>query len=167
MIKIVHRQAQPEEIGQALALLKESALAIQAKGLAQWSVWLDPAPEKIEWVEEGFGRHEFYFVETEEGQLAGMYRLLAEDLLYWGKLPDNAAYIHSLVVRKEFAGQDLGKQIIQEIEENLIKNGTRILRLDCNAANVWLCNYYEQQGFVKTGEKQMPHALNHLYEKNL
>jgi GNAT superfamily N-acetyltransferase len=96
-----------------------------------------------------------------------MFRLSEEDLLYWGHQEERAGYIHSLTVRKSFAGQDLGKVIMQFVEQFLQGKGMSLLRLDCNAANQWLCSYYERAGFVKVGEKQVPHGLNNLYEKKL
>lgn len=165
-MELIHHQAQPEDLVLGLSFLKEAAEAIKAKGLEQWNIWLDPVPEKIQWVEEGFKNHEFYFVKNADGQRIGMYRLSRIDLLYWGELNDNAAYVHSLVVRKGFAGKDLGKTIIKDIQNCLVSEGTFLLRLDCNAGNAWLCAYYEQQGFVKVGQKQT-HSLNNLYEKHL
>lgn len=165
-MELTHHQAQPEDLVLGLAFLKEAAEAIKAKGLEQWNIWLNPLPEKIRWVAEGFENHEFFFVENAEGQQIGMYRLSRKDLLYWGELNDNSGYVHSLVVRKGFARKDLGKTIIKQIEERLVSEGTFLLRLDCNAGNTWLCAYYEQQGFVKVGQKET-HSLNNLYEKQL
>jgi ribosomal protein S18 acetylase RimI-like enzyme len=139
---------------------------LQNQGLKQWSFWQDPPADKIAWIWQGLTNQEFYLVKT-ENNLLGMYRLMNEDELYWGKQSQTAAYIHSLVVKKEFAGQKLGNQILQYIENQLLRQNIFLLRLDCVAENLALCAYYEKQGFVKVGEKQMPHSLNNLYEKKL
>jgi len=166
-MELLFKQAPDTEIDLALTLLKEAAENIRAKGLTQWNIWLSPKAEQIKWVRDGFANGEFQIVCTEEGKIAGMFRLSAKDILYWGEQTEEAAYIHSLIVAKEFSGQDLGKKIILQVQDNLLKNGINLLRLDCNAENKWLCSYYEHQGFIKVGQKQMPHALNNLYEKKL
>ncbi len=103
-MELSHRKATPGQFETGLGMLRGAAEAIRAKGYDQWSIWLNPNKEKIQWVKEGFANGEFYLVENKQEQIIGMYRLSFEDLLYWGKMPDRAAYIHSLVVKKEFQG---------------------------------------------------------------
>lgn len=165
-MELSYRQAEASEIETVLALLKEAAEAIRKKGLDQWRTWLAPGDDQIHWIEEGLTNREFYFA-SQDGKLAGMFRLSEEDIRYWGKQERPAGYIHSLVVRKEFAGQELGQVMMRYVEQYLMEKGINLLRLDCNAANQWLCAYYENTGFIKVGQKQMPHSLNNLYEKEL
>ena len=66
-----------------------------------------------------------------------------------------------------FYRQELGQVMMTYVEHYLLSKGIDLLRLDCNAANQWLCAYYENAGFMRVGQKQMPHALNNLYEKKL
>jgi RimJ/RimL family protein N-acetyltransferase len=150
-----------------LSLLKETAEAIQKKGLQQWKVWLSPQKEQTDWMSNGLKNREFYFVLNTAGQQAGMFRLSNHDELYWGKQEDQAMYLHSLLVRKEFSGQNAGTAIIKQIEKDMLSKNIPVLRLDCHSENQWLCNYYESLGFVKAGQKQMPQSLNNLYQKTL
>ena len=161
------RKAGKDELDTALKLLQAAATTLKEKSIRQWEFWLNPTKEKIEWIEQGFDNHEFYFLEDDNHQLVGMFRLMSEDELYWGKQELKAGYIHSLVVDKKYAGKQIGQKIIAEVEFNLPGKGIFILRLDCNASNTALCQYYENLGFKKVGEKQMPHSLNYLYEKKL
>ena len=151
----------------ALILLKLAAIGLHNKGINQWAIWLQPDEVKINWVKEGFEAGEFYLVKTETNELAGMFRLMKEDELYWGKQLQQARYIHSLVVTEKFKGKNIGKQIMQQIEEQVKASGINLLKLDCIASNTALCSYYESQGFKKTGTKQMTHSLNNLFEKQL
>lgn len=151
----------------ALSLLKSAAQRLKDKGIDQWSHWLNPDQNKIDWVKEGFDLNQFYAVENLDQELVGMVRLLKEDLLYWGVQSDEARYIHSLVVKSEYSNQNLGSIILSEVAKRVRAEGITLLRLDCNAANKWLCSYYEKQGFTKAGEVQMSHSLNNLYEKKL
>ncbi len=160
------RQADLAETTTALALLKSAAATLQQKGIDQWSIWLDPPADKIKWVEDGFINGEFYFILI-ENQIAGMYRLLRSDELYWGPQKVEARYIHSLVVLNEYAGQQIGRRVLEQLISETRKAGIPFFRLDCNAANKALCHYYEQLGFRQVGMKQMPHSLNCLYEQAL
>jgi len=160
------RQAGITETATALALLRSAATTLQQKGIDQWSIWLDPPVEKIKWVEDGFGNGEFYFIIIKE-QVAGMYRLLTADELYWGVQETEARYIHSLVVLNEYSGQQIGRRVLEQLITKTREAGITLFRLDCNAANKALCNYYEQLGFRQVGMKQMPHSLNGLYEIKL
>ncbi len=160
------RKAISAEINIALSLLKSAACTLQQKGIDQWSIWLNPPAEKIKWVEEGFNQGEFYFILIND-QIAGMYRLLTADELYWGPQEDEARYIHSLVVLSEYAGQQIGRRVLEQLISESLEAGIPLFRLDCNAANKALCNYYEQLGFRQVGLKQMPHSLNCLYELQL
>jgi len=166
---ISFRLANISELSLALSLLQEAAEWLQGKNTQQWSFWINPPQEKIDWIKEGFENKEFYFVYRNE-ILLGMFRLMYFDEKYWGKRPDRfdkAAYIHSLTIKREFAGQGLGSLFLQKIEDKLRAEGIFKFRLDCMQSNVGLCNYYESQGFVKVGEVQMSWAMQNLYEKKL
>jgi len=92
------------------------------------------------------------------------------DEQYWGKRPDRfdkAAYVHSLTIKRKFAGQGLGALFLRKIEDKLRSEGIFKFRLDCMQSNVGLCNYYEGQGFKKVGEVQMSWAMQNLYEKSI
>ena len=117
-------------------------------------------------MEDGFSNGEFCFIIIND-QVAGMYRLLTTDELYWGPQDVEARYIHSLVVLNEFAGQQIGRRVLEQLITESRAAGIPLFRLDCNAANKALCNYYEQLGFRQVGLKQMPHSLNCLYEMSL
>lgn len=165
--ELVFRKATVAELNAAIKLLKQAAVYLEKKGINQWKIWLNPSADKIKWVKEGFEAGEFYFAESGNGELAGMFRLMEQDELYWGKQKANARYVHSLIVTTAFKGNNIGKRIIAVIEKMVLAEGINLLRLDCIASNRRLCAYYESLGFVKQGEKQMPHSLNYLYEKTL
>jgi RimJ/RimL family protein N-acetyltransferase len=159
-------KAQNNQLPIILELLKNAAENLAQKNIPQWQFWLNPPEDKINWITQGIENQEFNFV-VKENDLVGMYRLQNQDELYWGLQSEKAAYLHSLVIKPEFSGGGLGKKILQSIENQLINQNIHLLRLDCVAHNPALCQYYESQGFVKVGEKQMPHSLNNLYEKKL
>lgn len=150
----------------AFSFLKGAALALQQKKINQWAYWLDPPPAKKAWIEAGFERGEFYFIEISQ-EIVGMYRLMNEDPEYWGSQPEPARYLHSLVVSDRFSGKNIGRQVVAFLAQQTLQAGITRLRLDCDATNHGLCAYYESLGFEKVGEKQMPLSLNSLYERRL
>ncbi len=161
------KQTESNQLNLVLQLLAEAAQFLKNKHINQWAHWLHPPQDKVQWVEEGIENGEFYFVYDEANNLIAMYRLMYEDELYWGKQNQKAVYVHSLVVRRNFSGKGVGSNILNAVAQKAKNENINLFRLDCNAANKDLCNYYEKLGFVKVGEKQMPHSLNNLYEKNL
>jgi GNAT superfamily N-acetyltransferase len=160
------RKASLSEINSALSLLKSAASTLQQKGINQWGIWLDPPAEKIKWVEEGFNHGEYYFIYIND-RIAGMYRILTTDELYWGPQETEARYVHSLVVLQEFAGLKIGRRVLEKLIGETREAGIPLFRVDCNAANNKLCQYYEELGFRQVGLKQMPHSLNCLYKLKL
>ena len=166
-MNLVFRKAEVLEIDTALTLLKQAAQTLAQKGLKQWAYWTTPPQEKVDWVKAGFANGEFYFVENEAKQVMAMFRLLNEDTLYWGQMVEEARYIHSLVVHKDFTGNKLGQRIVAELEKQTVAEGVNLLRLDCDATNAQLCKYYINQGFIQVGVKDLLLGKYNLYEKAL
>ena len=163
---ITIRQAKNDELPIALSLFEETASKLRAKGINQWQHWLNPMPEYVDWAKKGFDDGEYFFVEK-QGQLAGMFRLMYTDEDYWGQQSAAAAYVHSLVTKIGFEGQNIGANALKLIEYDLIKKRIYFLRLDCKADNEPLCNYYKRQGFVPVRIQKMPHYSVQLLEKKL
>ncbi len=160
------RQAETHELATVLALFKETALKLQAKGINQWQHWREPTPQYIEWVQAGFDRKEYFFIEK-SGVLAGMFRLMYTDEEYWGQQADSAAYVHSLAIKMGFEGQNIGSTVLQTIAQDLKEKGIDFLRLDCKADNEQLCNYYMRQGFQPIRKQEVTHYTVQLLEKKL
>jgi len=158
------QKAQPDQIGVALNLLKVAALSLKSREINQWSYWLEPPQERLEWLSQGFENGEVYFINAPKQTIA-MYRLMEVDLKYWGKQPDPAFYLHSLIVHPDFKGNQLGAQIIERIYGMARVAGKKFLRLDCNASNLKLGTYYQQLGFKKVGFIQMELSKNVLFER--
>ena len=151
---------------EALDLLKIAALRLQSMQIPQWSYWLDPPQERLEWLEEGFRESQFTFI-YQKNQLIAMFRLMEEDLKYWGKQQESAYYVHSLVVHPLLKRKKLGAQLIELIYQKAIDHKKSFLRLDCDATNYVLCNYYEMLGFSSVGSIEMSLSKNRLFEKKV
>jgi ribosomal protein S18 acetylase RimI-like enzyme len=161
------RNSTLSETNIAFQLLKSSADFLKNKNINQWAYWLNPPKEKTQWVVEGFKKKEFYFIESKKKEIVGMVRILKEDLMYWGEMNDTATYIHSLVVDRKFSGKNIGTKVIHEIEKTASKDSIQYLRLDCDASNSKLCNYYESKGFSKIKSILLPLGKYNLYQKKI
>ena len=163
---MVFRPATITDFEQGKALLAATANDLRSRGIAQWQQWIDPEPPFLAWLKDGFAQGAYFFVEV-ESQTVGLFRLSYEDELYWGKMSDQAAYVHSLLVLPDFQGQNMGGRILQKIGQMVRQKGILILRLDCAANNSPLCAYYERQGFKPVRLQEMPQYTVQLFEKIL
>lgn len=163
---ISYRQSDESQIDVALTLLKEAALNLKKRNIRHWWYWIDPPQEKVEWLKQGFDNQEFYFVYSGTERI-GMFRLLQEDIYFWGPQEEDARYIHSFVILPAYLGQGLGKQVLEKVCHEMKASDVFILRLDCDASNNGLCDYYENQGFKKVGKKITAFSTNNLYEKRI
>ena len=160
------QQAQINDLNTILALFKEAAERLKAKNINQWQHWLSPTEGYVQWVEKGIKNGEYYFT-FKNGQLSGMFRLMFEDEEYWGKQDIKAGYVHSLMTRSGFEGQNIGSDVLKWVENELIKQNITHFRLDCRADNEKLCQYYISHGFVPVRQQVMPHYAVQLFEKLL
>jgi hypothetical protein len=61
---------------------------------------------------EGFELEQFYFILNNE-TIIGMFRLLWEDELFWGKQENNAGYIHSFTIDRKYYGFGIGTKVLK------------------------------------------------------
>jgi GNAT superfamily N-acetyltransferase len=64
--------------------------------------------------------------------------------------------MHRLAVKDGYHGQGLGSQIIDWAKSQVAAQGRQLLRLDCEAANKELCDYYVDLGFTQIGARHIP-----------
>ena len=153
--------------GEVLGLFQTAATRIRDLGVDHWQYWHEPPQHKLDWMREGLALGEFFFAFSPDGGHVGMVRIMKEDALYWGKNNTPARYVHSLVVLPEHTGQGWGKVILETVEQQALKEGISLLRLDCDRNNPRLCAFYEALGFQPVGEVKLPLSTYQLYEKDL
>jgi GNAT superfamily N-acetyltransferase len=71
--------------------------------------------------------------------------------------PDDALYVHRMIVDRQTAGNDLGAALLDWAANLAAENGKRWLRLDAWRTNTKLHRYYERQGFSRTRIVSLPH----------
>ncbi|MDZ7878938.1 MAG: GNAT family N-acetyltransferase [Saprospiraceae bacterium] len=160
------KQAKVQDLQKVLDIFKVAAEKVQKRGTQQWQHWLNPTPELLERVKNNLHNKQFFFVYHAD-ETVGMFRLMDNDDEYWDKNEDSARYIHSFVTLPKYAGQGIGSAALTLIARKVAAQNIPLLRLDCKADNLSLCNYYEQQGFAKVRLQEMPHYAVQLFEKKL
>lgn len=160
------RLARIEEFETALELLRNAALWLKSKHIDHWQNWINPSEIYVNWIKEGFELEQFYFILNNE-TIIGMFRLLWEDELFWGKQENNAGYIHSFTIDRKYYGFGIGTKVLNMVENICRENNKKYLRLDCGARNNGLSKYYEDYGFKQLGIIEVYNEQLQLYEKEL
>jgi GNAT superfamily N-acetyltransferase len=152
-------RAHPDDLETVASILEESAAWLQTRGIDQWRMgdWLRPLLAKR------IAQGEVYLARC-EGAAVATLTLQWSDAETWGPMPDDAGYVHSLAVRRAYAGHCLGRALLAWAERQVADAGRAFLRLDCMARNAALRTYYERAGFAE--RRDIPtDAWSALYEK--
>lgn len=160
------RLAKIEEFETALELLKNAAIWLKNKNIDHWQYWINPSEIYVNWIKEGFELEQFYFILNDDRTI-GMFRLLWEDELFWGKKDNFAGYIHSFTIVRTYYRLGVGTKVLKMVENICRKKDKKYLRLDCGSNNKGLCKYYENYGFKPLGIIEAFDEKLQLYEKKL
>jgi ribosomal protein S18 acetylase RimI-like enzyme len=153
-------QAKPTDWSVIAVILEDAQRWLRSRDIPQWI-----PPFDRDWMEPKIAAGEFFIARLGHYPVA-VVRLLRADPFFWGERDDgDALYIHSLAVRREYAGRGLGQQILEWVGDAARGSGRHYLRLDCAADNQSLCAYYERAGFVTLGSIEVGHARMMLFEK--
>ena len=117
-------------------------------------IWGDAGWSKEE-VQESMAESTMYLIHHGD-EVVGTVSLQWEDERNWGPQPPVAGYLHRLAIKDGFHGKGLGEQVVNWAAAQVADRGRQFLRLDCEAKNTQLCAYYENQGFVRVGERPIP-----------
>ncbi|MGC3989500.1 MAG: GNAT family N-acetyltransferase [Chthoniobacteraceae bacterium] len=144
------------------ALIEGTRRWVQDRCPAQWQT-----PFSKEWVVGRIAAKELFVVFADD-ELVGTFRLLWSDADFWGELdsPD-AAYLHTLIVRRDLAGNGLGIRILRWAESYVAAAGRSLLRLDTLFDNEHLIRFYQKAGFSILGERGVRDFRVVLFEKSL
>ncbi len=128
------------------------------KGIADQ--WERDIPEQE--IENEILSNQFYLAYLDR-EPAGGFKLTEKDEIWQGW--DGAAlYVHSLAIRREFAGRGLGRRVLDSIQEMARARGKQYVRLDCMYENPGLRQYYVDAGFEFLGQHPR-HAWYALFQK--
>lgn len=157
---LTFRLATQDDAEEVLSLLEAAAEWLVSRGIRQWL----PGQIQMGWLRERIAAGEVY-VATLDGTLVGSFRLIWSDQPTWGAGPDDAGYVHGLVVRRAFSGRGIGAQMLERAAQMVAMAGKTYLRLDCLGPNNALVGYYERAGFELVGKVRYERATTYLFEK--
>ena len=143
------RQATPADTSTVVELWNEAKDWLAAQGLDQWQY-----PIKMHNVDRAIDARECWLVEPPHGPAVATITLESDaDRTLWrpDEMPDDALYVHRLVVRRSEAHHDLGAEILDWAHDQVRKADRKFLRLDAWTNNVRLHEYYQRLGFRDPG----------------
>ena len=131
------------------ALREAAARWLVGRGIRQWQ----PGEVGIGTIRRQIDAGE-WFVHRRSGTVLAALRLLWADPVFWGEQPDDAAYVHGLVIDRQHAGEGLGSAALTWAEERTRAAARTYLRLDHAADNERLARYYRERGFIERGRRE-------------
>jgi len=143
---------EPALLGDAdelLALREAAAQWLVERGIRQWLT----GEVDVRTVREQIDAGE-WFLHRRNGVVSVALRFLWADPLFWGEQPDDAAYVHGLVIDRRHVGEGLGAAALGWAEETARTAGRTYLRLDHAAENERLARYYRELGFIARGRRE-------------
>jgi ribosomal protein S18 acetylase RimI-like enzyme len=133
-----------------MAILREAADWLAARGIPQWKHWHTKIGETL--LRERIEYHQVYLFRR-DAQPVATVTVQWEDTEFWGErgLDGLAGYIHGIAITRALGGKRVGEQLLKWAVERIAACGKRLARLDTVASNARLCRYYEDCGFRPLG----------------
>jgi ribosomal protein S18 acetylase RimI-like enzyme len=143
-------------------VLDEAARWLVSRGIDQWRPGMFERSLVLEAIKSG----EMYLVRR-AGEVVGTVSLSWDDTLTWGATADDAGYAHDLAIRRTVGGHGVGRALLDWAGRRAAANGKAFLRLDCDAGNAALNDYYRRAGFTYRGTVVSPYGGRrvNLYER--
>jgi GNAT superfamily N-acetyltransferase len=142
---VIITPAEPHDVAKLLAFREEAASWLRDLGSDQWSRPY-PADKLLATIEAGT-----VFMLRDGHATAGTITLTpdAEAGLWTDEeLAEPAMFINKLTVAREYAGRNLGGQLLDWAGDRAYRAGARWVRLDAWTTNEALQRYYLDQGFL-------------------
>lgn len=157
------RQATVRDTEEVAGVLCEAAEWLQQRNMPMWRADELSADRIASDVAAG----EFFVAECKD-KIVGTVKFQLSDQLFWPDSPvEEAAYIHRLAVRRDFAGGRVSGELLRWAGERARTHGRQFLRLDCEASRAALRAVYERLGFRFHSERQVGPYFVARYEQRL
>lgn len=140
------RSADEADLETVASLWNESAAWLREQGEDQWQY-----PVKRDNIRAAIDARTCWLVENEHGASVATVTLdtFADPTLWLADDdPDDALYVHRLVVRQDQRSRELGSAILDWASVFATRAGKRWLRLDAWTSNTRLHKYYLDRGFT-------------------
>jgi len=150
-MEIQVRQAGPEDIDVVSSILLEASGWLDSRGIGMWRTDELSRDQISQDISDGL----FFLAERLE-QPVGTIKFQLSDSLFWPDVSQlDAAYVHRLAVRREFAGGAVSGALLSWAVLRSKSLGRRFLRLDCEASRRRLRAVYERFGFQHHSDRQV------------
>lgn len=140
--------AAAEDAAGVMALVQARVAWMDREGICQWNQngYQEAYPEEYYRQEARAGR--LYALKS-GGALAGALVLLEEDEQWADSKSAEALYVHNFVTALNAPGA--GGRMLDQVERLARERGKSLVRLDCDAGNPRLNQYYESKGYRLRG----------------
>jgi ribosomal protein S18 acetylase RimI-like enzyme len=133
-----------------IELMEEIAEWLEGRGVNQWRA--GSFRLSIDYYADSIRQQEVHLAYL-GSQLVGTLRVLLRESIVWPEvIEEDGVYVHSLAVRRAWAGHALGRRLLEWAGERAAFMDRSYVRLDCVAGNEFLRRYYEHAGFQERGE---------------
>ncbi len=151
--------ARPEDAAAIRSLQDEARAWLQARGSDQWSTIRHTDPASPRSLEAGIDRGEVWVWRDRSGIVATATLDDGADPELWtaDDTPDDALYLHRMIVSRAAAGNHLGATIIDWAAHRAADLGRHWVRLDAWRSSTGLHAYYLRQGFQHVRTVDLPH----------
>lgn len=164
-LRAVELDVSAGEVEGAIAIMEETARWGRERGLRLWpEAWL--TKEKLLTEDAG---PECFCVGRIGGEAACCFVLQWQDREWWPAAPQyEAAYLHKLCVRREFAGTGLPAKVIAYVKRECGKRGASAIRLDTGWEEERVKQIYLDLGFEIVEKRELPNGrAMALYEMKI
>jgi ribosomal protein S18 acetylase RimI-like enzyme len=146
--------ATQDDLATILDILEQAAAWLHSKGIVQWQIG-EFRGRQLGSITAGIEQGEFHLARLGYS-VVGTMRLQWSDPRCWPDVADDdAGYLHSLAIGRDWAGRGLGRRMLEWAEAEVAATGRAYLRLDCVAHNHALVRYYQNAGFIARGERMI------------
>lgn len=155
MQTIVVRAAKADELDVVVDLWEEVRAWFAAQGIDQWQY-----PPRLATIRANIAAGDECWILEREGHTVGTVTLDENaDPEFWvaGDAPGDALYVHRMIVRREFAGAEIGSAVMDWASKRARAAGKNWLRLDAWRTNPRLQRYYADHGFELVRTVELTH----------
>ncbi|WP_136035703.1 GNAT family N-acetyltransferase [Bacillus salacetis] len=159
------RKAEAIDVENIIQLIEKRIKWMDTNNIQQWNKtnYFDSYPRAYFFKKVTAG--ELYVMDDQlTGKAAGAVVLLEEDKR-WARDGSNSLYIHNLVSDTGVSGA--GRMMIKSCEQIAIDNAYDAVRLDCQASNIKLNEYYKKQGYCYSGDVKDGNYIGKKREKKM
>jgi GNAT superfamily N-acetyltransferase len=158
-------QAQQKDLDTVLKILVDAGIWLETRGIT--NRWAASTLSRTEF-EKRIRQGEIYLATIDERPI-GTITLQTSDMDYWGvNSTSDALYVHKLAVNRDYAGKKIGAKMLEWSGQLARSMSKEFLRLDCDAGDRKIRDYYEKLGFTYLRDVPAPFGWTvSLFEKDL